>query len=1475
MRKESILIFVVLACALATVAGAAVVDLSVVWNKTYGKPGANDSAYSIVQVPGDRGYVFAGETGSFGAGETDAWVVGLSGSGAERWNRTYGDPGKDTARSVINTSDGNYLFAGTLTFVTGENRRDTDVLVVKFSPTGDIIWNETFGGPDDNATAYAVAETADGGYIVVGATAFWGEPDTDALVIKLNGSGSEEWSRTFGEPELNDSAYAVVAAPSGDIGVAGSTESFEAFETDAFVQKIDPSGSEAWNVTFGGAENDTARSIVLAPDGGFVFSGSYMSRAASGRTDDDALVVKMRPDGKVAWNWTYGDAGENESTGSIIATRDGGCLFVGRTGKSPLDNDAWVVKLDGTGAVEGDLTIGGANPGDRAASVIQTAASEYVFAGTFNSTKKGGTPETDAWVVKLTTKPKTVTKPPSKPPKPPKVCPAQCPPPTPKPTITPRPKTGSIGDFVWSDTNKNGIQDGGEPGIQGVTVKLLNAQQQEIATRVTDSRGNYVFSGLQPGDYYVRFSPPKGYTFTKTDAGGDDAKDSDADQTTGRTAKIALRAGERQFKWDAGMIKQAPSTGGQIGDLVWEDTNKDGIQDTGEKGVAGVTVRLLDGTGNPVPGAGGNPREVKTDANGKYLFADLAAGNYIVEFVAPESAAFTVKGAGSDAAKDSDADQTTGRTGVIALKENELQDRWDAGLVTGPAPGTTAEVHGRVWEDVNGDNIQQREQANQEPGIPNIEVKLRKADGVGTIQDRTTTNADGIYQFKNVPPGNYYLEFSLIAGYKFVAKPDQGNDNEDSDVDPLSGMTESFTLRAGEIKDHWDAGMTRFTGEIGGTVWEDNGNGILEDSAAGDHGAVAGVVVSLMKHDGGGQYTRVATDATDANGVFLFSGLAPGQYGLVVKPPAWAAFTKFDQYGAGRNNVGLVLDSNGYGFIAPPITLGVGDSQKQWDVGLLRKSGSFRGSTDWGQVGRDLAHWFLCPPPLNWMGICLVAPILSPLDLTGSAGAIAGTGMGGASLFDGTVDVYVDGILHSWLPGILQMVTGLVQSAGTGDTVQANSGASLTPGSPGSLPSENTPSSGDSGFPDIVYENETHPPPDVNTTGIGVILGGVVNDTNRNNELDADEAGVPGIEVQLLASNGLTDSGTTTSVTDGNGTYIFTNLTLGEYSLQFTLPPGYEFTCPVEGSDLDPQTGRSTVIEIRTGKALAVMNVGIAKSPSRPLTNSTIGDLVWNDTDGNGIQDKGEEGIAGAIVELYYANETLANSTTTDADGAYLFTALPAGEYHLVFGLPEGYNFTPANQGADDARDSDADPATGRTASITLAGNETQLDWDAGLNLTPAEVPAENGSIGDFVWEDTNQDGIQDPGEPGLSDVGVILIGADGSEVTTVTTGAGGAYLFTGILPGTYSVRFEAPADYTFTAPDQGSDDADSDADPSSGTTAQFELGAGEEQIDWDAGMYLNVSETPEPTVTPEEEETTPGEEVTPGEERTPEGSIL
>lgn len=227
----------------------------------------------------------------------------------------------------------------------------------------------------------------------------------------------------------------------------------------------------------------------------------------------------------------------------------------------------------------------------------------------------------------------------------------------------------SIGDKVWNDANQNGIQDNGELGISGVTVELYNCNNNLISSTTTDNNGNYLFSNLNPGDYYIKVVLPAGYFFSPQDQSSNDAIDSDVDTQNGRSICTTLSPGENDLTWDAGMYQPKSS----IGDKVWNDTNKNGIQENGEIGVSGVEVKLYDCGNNFIS-------STVTDNNGNYLFDNLTPGDYYVKFILPDDYHFTLKDSGNDDSIDSDADVMTGTTTCTTLSANENDLSWDAGI---------------------------------------------------------------------------------------------------------------------------------------------------------------------------------------------------------------------------------------------------------------------------------------------------------------------------------------------------------------------------------------------------------------------------------------------------------------------------------------------------------------------------------------------------------------------------------------------------------------------------------------------------------------------------------------------------------------------------------------------------------------------------------------------------------------------------
>jgi hypothetical protein len=181
---------------------------------------------------------------------------------------------------------------------------------------------------------------------------------------------------------------------------------------------------------------------------------------------------------------------------------------------------------------------------------------------------------------------------------------------------------------------------------------------------------------------------PAGYEITGQDLGGNEVTDSDIN-AAGQTAPVTLQSGQNNPNVDAGLYKLA-----ELGDKVWYDTNKNGVQDAGEAGVQGVKVSLLDAAGNVVT-------TQTTDASGNYLFTSLKPGTYSVQFdktTLPTGYVFTSKDVGSDAA-DSDADTSTGKTIQTVLDSGESDKTWDAGIVANPGS-----ISGTVREDLDNNN---------------------------------------------------------------------------------------------------------------------------------------------------------------------------------------------------------------------------------------------------------------------------------------------------------------------------------------------------------------------------------------------------------------------------------------------------------------------------------------------------------------------------------------------------------------------------------------------------------------------------------------------------------------------------------------------------------------------------------------------------------------------------------------------------
>jgi uncharacterized repeat protein (TIGR01451 family) len=322
-------------------------------------------------------------------------------------------------------------------------------------------------------------------------------------------------------------------------------------------------------------------------------------------------------------------------------------------------------------------------------------------------------------------------------------------------------------------------------------------------------------------------------------------------------------------------------------------------------------------------------------------------------------------------------------------------------------------------------------------------------------------------------------------------------------------------------------------------------------------------------------------------------------------------------------------------------------------------------------------------------------------------------------------------------------------------------------------------------------------------------------DLNSNGQQDPNEPPIAGVLVTLTRPDG-TVIQTTTSVT---GFYQFTGLTPNVvYTVTFNTPNGYAPTLANVGDDATDSDGTVVTVVLQPGQQNNTVDSGFIRPGS-------IGDYVWEDVNHNGQQDANEPPLVGVLVSLQTPTGTI--TTQTNAFGFYQFTNLLANTpYTVTFSIPSGYQPTLANVGGDSA-DSDGTVVT----NIVLQPGQQNTTVDSGF-WRPA-------SVGDRVWLDLNNNGLQDDGEPGVANVTVKLY-SNGMVVSTTQTNANGNYLFTNLTSGTYTVSFMLPGGYVFTTQNVGSDEGiDSDANENTGETGPITLVSGAAEARIDAGLTI------------------------------------
>jgi hypothetical protein len=314
------------------------VDGDTLWIKNYG--GSENDGGSVVRQTSDGGYIVAGYTRSFGAGDSDCYLIRTDASGDTVWTRTFGGDSTEFAYSVEKTSDGGYIVAGqTYLFGPGE----FDALVIKTDSNGDTVWTRTFGGmAGEIDAAHWAHETSDGGFIIVAKKGAFGPDPADIWLIKTDENGDSLWTKTHGG-EFFDIGNAIQQTSDGGYFIPGYTYSFETDSYDVFFLRTDSEGEILWTRSHGGFEDDIGQSGQQTFDGGYIIAGYTWS---FGQGDRDAYIVRTDSNGDTLWTKTFGGI-DIDYGRSIHETYDGGYVMTGYTYSfGQGDADIFLVKIN-------------------------------------------------------------------------------------------------------------------------------------------------------------------------------------------------------------------------------------------------------------------------------------------------------------------------------------------------------------------------------------------------------------------------------------------------------------------------------------------------------------------------------------------------------------------------------------------------------------------------------------------------------------------------------------------------------------------------------------------------------------------------------------------------------------------------------------------------------------------------------------------------------------------------------------------------------------------------------------------------------------------------------------------------------------------------------------------------------------------------------------------------------------------------
>ena len=824
----------------------------------------------------------------------------------------------------------------------------------------------------------------------------------------------------------------------------------------------------------------------------------------------------------------------------------------------------------------------------------------------------------------------------------------------------------TIKGTIYRDADRSESLEDGEKLYQGVTVDLLDASGNVVATTTTDAHGAYAFTNLEEGTYKVRVR--------KEGPIADLVQTEDPDATKDNTSgDISLELNDP--------IKENVNFGyisdNSISGTIYRDDNRSNSLNGGEAGYPEQTVQLLDKDGQVI-------KTTKTDANGNYSFDNLPDGTYSVKVVKDGALTDLEQTEDPDGAKDSASEPIT------LDEDNPTKKNVNFGYVPDYF------IKGTIYRDGNRSGALDAGEKLYE----GVTVNLVGADG--TVVATTTTDADGTYSFDKLPAGTYsvtVVQDGPIAGLEQTGDPDATKDNASEPITLNNDNPSTTDVNFGYIADN----------SLSGTVYRDDSRNGDQD---GTEPGYSGVTVQLLDASG----NVVATTTTDANGTYSFSKLPDGTYSVkVVKDGELADTEQTEDPDATKDNA------------SEPVTLGEDNPTKDhidfgyvpdYSIhGLVYRDGDrneTHGATEKGYANQTVelrdkdgkvvattttdangAYSFSKLPAGDYTVKVVKDGALTDLDQTEDPDSTKDSASGVISLSNDhrtRTDVNFGYIANNSINGTIYRDgdrdgrKGDTEGRYSGVTVQLldKDGkviATTTTDKDGKYSFEHLPDgtysvkvvkdgaladADQTGDPDNKLDNASEPitldedNPTKGDVDFGyvpnnTITGTVYRDDNRDKTIDGDEPGLERVSVQLLDEDGKVLQ---TLDTDADGTYAFQHLPDGKYTVRVVRSSSIKDYDQTEDPDATVDD-TSAVYTMGPGHSLQE-NVNFGYVP-----DYSIAGRVYRDADKSGSYTDGEETFGGVTVDLLDKEGNVVGTTTTDADGTYSFTKLPAGTYRV------------------------------------------------------------------------------------------------------------------------------------------------------------------------------------------------------------------